>query len=771
MKALRIRNPMEPNDWEISKFFEFVLFAQISIWSLIAVDAIGLHVPVLQQVIGFLYVTFVPGVLLLRVLRLHKLGNIETFAYSCCLSLAFVMLIGVVTNFLYPRFGISDPLSLAPVTITVTAAVMVLCVVAFFRDKEFSHPAFIDLNRILNPSTLLLVLLPFLAVFGTYLTNYYYANSLLLITIALAASAILYLGFNAKIPEYVYPLAIFTISLTLLLNNSLISNFIVGWADLPAEYSLANAVLVAGVWDPSIPIVQNGALGVVMIAPIYSTILNLDLVWVFKVVYPVLWSFVPLFLYRIVQTQIGHKNSGDKIAFLSGIFFASFYFFYTTMLGVNRQIIADLFVTVFILVLIDRKLRNSAAQGFLIIFAVSIAVSHYLTAFVLLVPILLMYVLPALASTPHLQRFYNYLPTFAADKLHFANSLGSGLRKTQTRTVSLAFVSLFVIVTLIWASSVAGSSSFYDFASTIGNIGSNFISEFFSPQNNEGAALLLHAPTTMVDTIYKGINLASQLLTVVGFFAVLFWWKKARFTTPYLILSASFVGLLAGCVVIPYFANAIATLRFIEYSLLVLSPFAVIGGIWLSERAIHLFKGWTKIRKPQDSERASVKLVSIFFVIYLLFNVGFVHQVFNEPTSFAFNYSPNYSIQSDTPNWSKQEITAVQWLGGKQTGNVDTWADAKNSYLIQALLMEFNPLALYPNNQSGTLGYVIKSDTTGYLFLGRDNIQNDTMRVIVGSNQLGYDKEIISKEDPILSNIFYDSNRICDTGQGQIYYR
>ena len=85
--SMRINNPFQMNDWEIKKFLTVVLAIQFALWGVIGLDAMGLQIPILRQLIGFIYLTFIPGIIILRILKLHKLGNIETVLYTVGLSI------------------------------------------------------------------------------------------------------------------------------------------------------------------------------------------------------------------------------------------------------------------------------------------------------------------------------------------------------------------------------------------------------------------------------------------------------------------------------------------------------------------------------------------------------------------------------------------------------------------------------------------------------------------------------------------------------------
>jgi uncharacterized membrane protein len=56
------------NDCAIKKFLKVVLAIQLAIWGVIGLDVIGFQIPILRQLIGFVYLTFIPDILLLRIL-------------------------------------------------------------------------------------------------------------------------------------------------------------------------------------------------------------------------------------------------------------------------------------------------------------------------------------------------------------------------------------------------------------------------------------------------------------------------------------------------------------------------------------------------------------------------------------------------------------------------------------------------------------------------------------------------------------------------------
>src|SRR5208337_1305537 len=83
----------------------------------------------------------------------------------------------------------------------------------------------------------------------------------------------------------------------------------------------------------------NSVLSTAIFAPILSKIGNLDIAWLFKVVYPVLYSLVPVALYQLFR-----KQTSDIVAFLSSFYFVTVLTFSMEMLSLPRQEIAELFL-------------------------------------------------------------------------------------------------------------------------------------------------------------------------------------------------------------------------------------------------------------------------------------------------------------------------------------------------------------------------------------------------------------------------------------------
>jgi len=66
---IEIPNPLTMNDWNIVAFLKVIVVLQVVLWGVIVLDSTPLEIPILRALFAFVYLMFVPGITLLRVLR------------------------------------------------------------------------------------------------------------------------------------------------------------------------------------------------------------------------------------------------------------------------------------------------------------------------------------------------------------------------------------------------------------------------------------------------------------------------------------------------------------------------------------------------------------------------------------------------------------------------------------------------------------------------------------------------------------------------------
>ncbi|MGE5465334.1 MAG: hypothetical protein ACM3PB_00370, partial [Betaproteobacteria bacterium] len=210
---MKIKDLSRVNDWKMTEFLAVIFSLQFVLLGLGLLEALGWQVPLARPIVGFLYLTFVPGALLLRILRIHKTTGVETILYMAGLSLAWDMLAGFLINTLYPFIGIDRPITPFYVTISLSFGVVLLAALCYFRDRDY-HDAgpVIEIDGKTLPPLLFLVLVPLVSVAGSYMVNAYNNGILIYVSIFAVALIALLCGFNKFIPERLYPLAIVAVA-------------------------------------------------------------------------------------------------------------------------------------------------------------------------------------------------------------------------------------------------------------------------------------------------------------------------------------------------------------------------------------------------------------------------------------------------------------------------------------------------------------------------------------------------------------------------------
>ncbi|MBT9132482.1 MAG: hypothetical protein DDT32_01262 [Syntrophomonadaceae bacterium] len=670
------------NSWEIKKFIRMVLGIQIAILGVVGLAVLGYDVPLLRQFIGFIYLAFIPGLLLLRIFKLHKIGCVETLLYSVGLSIAFLMFTGFFMNMFYPLIGISKPISIFPVMATITFIVLILCAIAYKREssakESLPQNSPVQWSELLSPPALLLLLLPVLSALGAFLVYLHYGNVPLLILLSLIVLVVTLVAFGKFIPPKVYPLAVVAISISLVWHWTLVAPGLFGF-DIDHEYYAQKLVLTNSLWDHTSYGNLNAMLSIVMLAPIYSLILNMDTVWIFKIIYPLFFSLVPLALFQAYRTQ-----TDDKVAFFATFFFMSMPVFFSEMMQLARQQIAELFLGLSILLFLSKEMAMTKRATLLIIFALSIVVSHYGLSYIYMLYLLM--ALPLLflwRSTTAKDLWERIAARFSKSRpghsdqseesRPFAIAQGDKINNPPRSTLTATYVMLFIVFCLAWYMYVTSGSTFSAIVRIGDHVYSGLITDFFlleaRDQHIVQALGLMPMRGGEVEwEIARIFQYVTQLFIVVGIVGLIASWRKTGFHPEYAALSLVSMVILAMCIILPYAASAINMSRAYHITLFFLSPFCILGGIatfrWLF-RMLRLHR--------LRNDHTFLKLVVISVAVpYFLFTTGFIFELTGAtPTSMPLSFH-----KADWHVLTTPEIRATKWLADKSQPSLTLFVSA-----------------------------------------------------------------------------------------------
>lgn len=759
---MQIDNFFQMNDWKIDKFLDVICILQILVLILI-----GLNVPILRELVSLIYLLIVPGILILRILRMHKLGSVQTLLYTVGLSIASLMFLGFFLNLLGPLVGVNDPISLLPLIATVTLYVVILSWIAYVRDKDYDNPDFLDPDDLLAPSTLAIVLLPFLVVFGTYLMNLYRINILLVLFFFILGFIVILFAYD-RIPRKVYPFLIFTMSVSILFQTSLISSYVSGW-DIQYEYYLAELVMNNSYWFSNFNYVVNSMLSVTILAPILSIIPKIDLTWTLKVVYPILFSLVPLGLYDIFR-----KQTNSKIAFLSSFIFISFFAYYMEMVALARQEIGEIFLILLVMVMISDELDYMRRSIFFIVFGASLAVSHYGLAYFYMFSLLMVFLLLGIVKYPIIQNLINRISNFI---FHRKIRFSSEVDHYKNKIINLTYVAFFFVFAISWYIFTSASNAFNTLLYILYLMVKTGSAAILNPSFVQSVAILQATYNSSLHTLSKYINIFVQVLLILGLLYILLYnrYKIKREYLAFMVVSAT---ILIASLILPYLSSAFNSERLYQIVLIFLAPSIVIGGLTFLKIIRKILKERANY-EVKDFKNRSIKILSVFFIIYLFFNSGLVYSLADDDSnSIALNAT------LDNPVYNVMENNGMQWityygvdvlvnyenpdataLGGLIIAD-DYRAPILNRYGVYGASISNSTnssnVTILENNL--TVQFPYKSNI--YFFFGTNNVLTDSFIIykLVGVTTAGV--EYVDAEE-----LFKSQNKIFSNGGSQIYLK
>ena len=678
-----------PTGLKSRRFLIIIAILQCVVYSVVFID-----IPIARQVVGFLYLTFIPGIIFLRILKLDKLDITEEILLSAGLSIALLMFTGLLTNELYPLIGVSKPLSMMPFLLTINFVLLLFCLIDYFRKVDSDNFTSSKDNSVLSYPILPLILaLPTMGIIGTIMVNNSQDN-LLLLSVIVVISAIICLSVLSErlIPSKFYPLLLFAIGLALLsfVNFSLITRYIVGW-DIHNEFYAFELTKNSGRWTsvPSSsigfdPLKAYASLSVTILPTIYSQILGLDGTWTFKILYPLIAVLVCLGAYQLYRTQTGKRTA----------FLAAFFFVLVSMSigwGSDKQIVAQLFYVLLFIIIFKGKMPLFKRGIFFMIFSFALVISHYTLSYIFMFTILLIW---------------------------FSSSF---LMKIPSRRISENFVILFSTLSFSWYIFVSRAATFDALIDVLGTVSTTFFVDFFNPQARSEGVLTGLGATTAVSFLHqigRFLFYITEFFVVVGFAKcvhTLITKRKMDFDFEYIILIFVNAMILLMNIIVPNLAEAFLVERFYQTALIILAPLCILGGSTILKYFLRL----------HSKKLATIITLSVL-VPNFLFSIGFIYEVSGDE-SWSIPLSL-YRLKDQT--WlynnivTEQEVLGAKWLSNHANiTNILVYADHMSKYhvlLSYGMIATEHVQVLY--NTTETV------DDKAFIYLGYMNILFGKMR-------------------------------------------
>jgi len=580
---------------------------------------VSLLMQILRIVSSFLLLLILPGFLFLCVIMKEKITLFFTVLYSLGLSIFFIYAYGVIASILFPLFGFSQPLSLQYLLFPLFSFFAIASLLAARKGDYLNSFLSTKIRNLPRAVVAVSLVLPAVLI-GVTLQNMYGNNTGIIATI-LIIIAVPFLIIKKCIPQEYYPYILYITSLALLLHTSLISDYVVGF-DVGIELSFFYTISDWLSWFPQGASNNlNSMLSVVIFPNILSQVMGVTGTYMYKWIFPIIYAFVPVGLYEVVTRQLD-----SRAGFFSSFLFISVFTYYTEMIGLPRQQIGEFFLVLLALTMVNSSFSRKLKVTFFLVFSFGLITSHYGVAGFFLV---------ALLASP---LFYRFLKE---------NCLCMEIN-------TLIYLPAYTIIILLWYLFTSQAQVARSYIS-IGKVVVDALNHGLSFESSESFQLITRVEESLLLMATKGINIAVVVLISIGIGYIILHKKRTSLSVEYASIAAVFFGILAACLVIPYFAQQLNTYRTYHIALLFLAPFWVIG-IDLCFKLIFVF-----LKRPEKKNEILKKsgyFMAIFLALIMLFNTGLVHELSGSESISISLSSQAYAL----PYHSECEEEGVEWL-------------------------------------------------------------------------------------------------------------
>ena len=740
--------------------------------------AILLNIPFLRQVLGFLFLTILPGLLILQVLKLNKIGTTEKIVLSVGLSISFLMFFGLLLSNLSLSLGHETPLATISLLISFNLAFILLAIIGYKQNKNliFSLPK-LDLSTSEKAFLSVPILFPALSIFGMHVMNTTGNNIILMFLYLLIPIYVaIVCFFNHKFQKRLYPVVIFSISISLLLIWMLRFSHIFG-SDVHREYYFFQTILANLHWSIFGNTTLDACLSISLLPAIYQSILNVNAQeYLFRGIYASICSFGPLAVYAMAKRYIG-----ELYAFLASFFFISQSTFLNAPVS-PRTNVAIFFAALAVMAFFNDRIDLLKKRILFIVFMMSCIVSHYSTTYIF---------------------FFILLGTFVGIEI-------LSKKYTFKKLISSTIVVLFFALIFFWYSQVTETAFLHGVGfieNTLTNLNKFFIEELRDPMITSLYNPELKHP--ILDKVNFAVTWSSFILIGIGVLTMIKRYKemiaisnvklkkpdflKTKFEMEYLTMALACGGVLVVMVALPYVSRGYQIQRLYSLMVIILSVCFIIGGITLSK---HFFfftkhflskertcakketlfakqKAFTEkcyrnsfgkaflskkrfVLKEKQKEWKNGSQVRAYLIIllilipYFMFQTDAIYPLFGHPTG-SITLDPGgkkYALQII----HDQESCSAKWLKNYTEKNDIIYPT--DFYGVDKLISQ----GVFSQSSINYYSFSKHRKINGYICLSYNNVVNDKF---ISS------KGVVSRSD--YADMFIGKNKIYDNGGSEIH--
>jgi uncharacterized membrane protein len=320
----------------------------------------------------------VPGVILLRALRVPGRAVASFPVYVPAGSLAVLLAAGLAVDVAGPALGVSQPLRMVPLLAGAGVVCAALLAVSVRAPAETAIP-WASLTG--GPAWLAWPLfLPVLAAAGALRLNNGHGDGFAVAAICACAAVLVWtMAIAPRLNETTLMLTLYAMALAMVWSFSLRGDLVYGF-DISTEYYDMEYTVRTGVWHFAHPgNAYSAMLSVTVLPAELHALSGVPALLIIKVLYPALNALYPVAIYGL-----GRMLLNRRWAFAASAFIVIQSPFSQELPGVARQEIALLFFMALTGAMFDTRLARYQRWALVTVFGLGMVVSHYSTTYLAL---------------------------------------------------------------------------------------------------------------------------------------------------------------------------------------------------------------------------------------------------------------------------------------------------------------------------------------------------------------------------------------------------
>ena len=317
----------------------------------------------------------VPGLILLRTLRIPGRAVSSFPVYVPCASIVVLLASGIAVNLIGPLVGIAAPLRVAPLLTGLEITCAALLAASVNAPSDTTIP-WHSLSRSARHAWPLIV--PLVAAAGALRLNSGHSDGVALIALSacvvLIGAAVIFWRRLDK--TLLLEIILYSVGLAILWSFALRSDLVNGF-DIATEYYDLHQAVLTGIWHTAHPGDAYGAMLSITVLPAELHALSgIPSLLIFKVVYPAIYALFPVAIFGLARRILSTPWAFAAAAFAIG------QYAFAEIAGFARQEIALVLFVAVIAAILDTWIRRFPQWCLVVLLGLAMVVSHYSTTYV-----------------------------------------------------------------------------------------------------------------------------------------------------------------------------------------------------------------------------------------------------------------------------------------------------------------------------------------------------------------------------------------------------